>query len=318
MTTAEPQFSVGTSLTWAWDRFKDNAGPLVLATLAWAVILGVINYIASMIAFGVFSQDSIGGTIAGNLIVLIITIVPIAAAAAGFLNGAVAIANGQKPDFGQFFQLPRFVPVLIAMIVVALFRFIGEVILSWIPGPWMMSAALMSIWGLIVMLAAMWAYYFAVDGDQDGFPAVQSTVSLFGQRPGPSILVALVNFALALIGAILCGVGLLVAMPVVVLFTLNAFRTLTGKPIAGAPAAYDAPGYPTAYPYGDPAQQYDAPPAPPAFGGHTPQYGTPPAPPAFGDPTQQYGTPPAYGDPTQQYGTPPEEPGDGQSPPRGY
>src|SRR5262249_23484041 len=49
---------------------------------------------------------------------------------------------------------------------------------------------------------------------------------------GPAVLTYLMIVVITFVGALICGVGLLVALPVAMLFLVYAWRRLTGGPIA--------------------------------------------------------------------------------------
>ena len=70
----------------------------------------------------------------------------------------------------------------------------------------------------------------ALDRHDEGQGVVR--VNLVKQRAGESIIAAILAFVVVLVGACLCGVGLLVAVPLSVLMLGWSWRTLLGEPVA--------------------------------------------------------------------------------------
>ena len=62
--------------------------------------------------------------------------------------------------------------------------------------------------------------------------AITSSVKLVSANLGQALLLALLSFVIVLIGACLCGVGLLVAYPVVTIATAYAYKKFRNQPVA--------------------------------------------------------------------------------------
>ncbi|PKV99350.1 DUF2189 domain-containing protein [Nocardia fluminea] len=283
---AGPTLGVGDAIGYGWTKFKDNAlvwiGMVVVAFLIQAVISflfglgnsGDTDYDGG-VSFG-FGLWQILGTIVSTVIGYLIS--------AAFVRGALHETDGNKPGFGSFFQFTNVGAVIIAGLLVGLATGIG-LLLCVLPG-------------LVVAFFTWWTMQFVIDRDQDGVTAIKSSFSAISSNAGPLLLLALALFGINIVGALLCGIGLLVTIPLTIIASTYAYRVVTGGPVAGAPAAPE-PGYP---------QQYGGPAG--GFGGQ-PGYGGPEGGQGYGGPG--YGGP-GYGGPAggPGYGGPEGGPGYGR------
>jgi uncharacterized membrane protein len=61
---------------------------------------------------------------------------------------------------------------------------------------------------------------------------MKASFEIVKNNVGDSIIALLVQYAIILVGAILCGIGLIVAVPVALLFQVYTYRTLSGGQVA--------------------------------------------------------------------------------------
>ena len=231
-----PAFSVGDGVSWAWNKFSKNAAPLLVATLAFAVVMVVVQSIIQGIASAV-SPDRVttydtsdsgfeystsialsGAGLAVTIIGYIVTLIVGAAITSAFLGGALAIANGQPVTIGSFFKPQRIGSFVALSLMVGIITGIGYV-LCVIPG---LLASIFLLFSTIVML----------DRNLSPIDAIKTSFGIAKNNFVQVFLAWLVALALVIVGALLCGVGLLVALPVVVLFEVYAYRKLTGGGVA--------------------------------------------------------------------------------------
>ncbi|TCJ90208.1 hypothetical protein [Nocardia alba] len=269
---AGPTLSVGDAIGYGWTKFKDNAlvwiGMVIVAFLIQAVIsflFGLGNTDTDYdggVSFG-FGVWRIIGTIVSSVIGYLIS--------AAFVRGSLHETDGNKPKFGSFFQFTNVAAVIVAGLLVGLATGIG-LVLCIVPG-------------LVVAFFTWWTMQFVIDRDQDGVTAIKSSFAAISSNAGTLLLLALALFGINIVGALLCGLGLLVTIPLTIIASTYAYRVVTGGPVAGAATAPE-PGYP---------QQYGGPAG--GFGGQ-PGYGGPATGQGYGGPG--YGGPeggPGYGGP---------------------
>ncbi|KAF0842536.1 hypothetical protein [Nocardia caishijiensis] len=291
---ARPDLSVGAALGYAWEKYKNNVVVWIGIVLIFAVIQAALTFLFGLgnstdtdyngnfsVGFGIWQFiGSVVSTVVGYLI------------SAAMVRGALHETDGRKPGFGDFFKFTNVGAVIVASLLVGIATGIGFV-LCILPG-------------IVVAFFTWFTLYFVLDRNQDAITAIKSSFSAISANAGPLLLLALALFGINIVGALLCGLGLLVTIPLSVLATAYAYRVITGGPVAGGQRVAD-PGYP---PYGGSAGGFGEQPgygAPgtggygePGFGGQQPGgpgYGQP----GFGGQEPGYGGQqpggPGYGQP---------------------
>lgn len=228
----QPPYSVGTALSWAWERFRANPLPFVL--------LGLLMFVVSVavsLPFGVLdafnpatmnTQDpesldftavataasfSLNQTIGQMLSTLVSWIF-----SAALIKGALDTTRGATVTLGSMFEGLPWLQVIVGGVIVSIASTIGF-FLCILPG-------------FVVLLFTMWVNYFIIGRGEDAITALKSSFNLVKERAGESIIAAIVAFVVVLIGACLCGIGLLVTVPLSVLLLGWSWRTLLGEPVA--------------------------------------------------------------------------------------
>ncbi|MGW6425852.1 hypothetical protein ACWF82_24530 [Nocardia sp. NPDC055053] len=240
---AGPKLGVGDAIGYGWDKFKNNAVVWVAIVLIAFIIQVAINFLFGLgnttdtdadgdfsIGFGIWQFI---GTVVSAIIGYLIS--------AAFVRGALHETDGRKPGFGDFFKFTNVGAVILAGILVGLATGIG-LVLCILPG-------------LVIAFFTWWTMQFVIDRDQDAITAIKSSFSAISSNAGPLLLLALALFGINIVGALLCGLGLLVTVPLTIIASTYAYRVVTGGPVVGAAAAPE-PGYPQ---YGGPAGGFGEP-----------------------------------------------------------
>ena len=141
-------------------------------------------------------------------------------AAAGLLKMAFDVVDGREASLGTMFQGWDKVQVVVATILVGIATFIG-IILCVLPG-------------IAVIIFSAFTTAFVVDAKLGAIDAIKASINLVKNNFGPALLWMLLAFLCVVVGAIACGVGLLVAIPVVLISQAYTVRALTGGQIAPA------------------------------------------------------------------------------------
>jgi uncharacterized membrane protein len=136
---------------------------------------------------------------------------------AGIIKASLALTRGQKVDVGSAFSGISWAQVIVAALLIAVLTFVG-LLLCILPG-------------LVVIFLTSYTLYFVIDRGQDAMTAIKSSVTMVRTNLGPLLLFFLASLAAYVVGACLCGVGLLAAIPIVVLAQAYTFRTLNGDPV---------------------------------------------------------------------------------------
>lgn len=229
-----PAFSVGDAFGWAWNKFSKNAVPLIVATLVFGVVIIALQGIVSVVQMLVspdgtsYSADDSGLSFsyaatgfAGVLVSIVgwfLTLLVVGAIESAFLSGVLSIANGEDVTVGSFFRPSNVGNVVIATLIVGIITSIGYV-LCFLPG---VAASIFLMFTTVAVL----------DRNLSPIDAIKSSFDTTKNNFGAVLLTWLVFFALIVAGAILCGVGLLVAVPVAALIVVYAYRSLNGGYVA--------------------------------------------------------------------------------------
>ena len=136
---------------------------------------------------------------------------------AGLVRMALGLTRARRITVGEALRgldLPR---VAITAAVVAGLAFVGS-LLCVLPA-------------VAVLFLTSFALFYVVDRDEDAVTALRSSLRLVGRDPGALVVFFLAATALYVVGACLCGVGLLLAVPIVACAQAYTYRWLTGDPI---------------------------------------------------------------------------------------
>jgi uncharacterized membrane protein len=221
-------FDVGRSFAWAWAKFQQNAATLIVSVLITAV-LAAIPYFAvyvPLIAGGDdITIDSQTGDIStgGPGFLATLFFLGIAAILASLvyqvlgsnlIRMCLSIADGNKPAIGELFSFPRLVPVVITAVILAVAVGVG-IMLCYLPG---------------IVIGFVTAFTFHTFHDQDLEPveAIKASVKLFTDNLGPAIVIVLLGGLVSGVGAIACGIGVLVTAPIGLLFIAHGYRSISG------------------------------------------------------------------------------------------
>lgn len=230
-----PAYSIGDAFSWAWNKFSNNAVPFLVATLVWGLVIIVLQAIFNLLggalndgdttsyasddgsfAFS-YSLDSPGSIIVSLIGWLVLLIVG-AAIQSAYIGGVLDIANGQQVSIGSFFRPRNVGNVVIAGLVVGILTSIG-MFLCVIPG-------------LIVSIFLMFTIVALLDRNLAPIDSIKTSFNIVKENFAPALLTWLVMLVIAVVGALLCGVGLLVAVPLAILIEVYAYRKLSGGQVA--------------------------------------------------------------------------------------
>ncbi|WP_370618189.1 hypothetical protein [Mumia sp. Pv 4-285] len=222
----QPQgLSVGDAISYGWNKFKDNWGVWVGITLVFFVIQLVIGGIGTAAQSG--SDSAIDNGVwaaAGGFSFLALVFNLLNTLVSWFMQaaqtrGALSETEGRKPGFGDFFQWGDHAgKVVLTFLLLAVLSFVG-LLLCILPG-------------IIFIFFAWYTLWFVMDQGQSPIDALQSSFRLVGNNLGPVFLLALALIGINILGAIPCGLGLLVTIPMTLIATGYSYKFLTRQPIA--------------------------------------------------------------------------------------
>ncbi len=221
--TPAPQrapFSATDALGYGWKGFTANIGPLVVIGLVLALASLLSNWLSQ-------GFDSWLLTITGSVLSFFISLV----IGLGLIRAALAILDGGRPSVEQLVSTKDIGPYILASLLVALIVTVG-LFLCVIPG--LIAGFLLQFYGYAIIDKKVDSVTTAPQSTPTG--AIRASFEVVAANVGPLILLAVLCFLLNLAGAILCGIGLLVTLPVTAIAVAYAWRYFSGGRIA-APTA---------------------------------------------------------------------------------
>lgn len=200
--SASVQFSPVDMIKDSWGAVTANAGPLI----GGFVLTMIISIGAGFIPFGSL-------VVQGPL-------------QFGLYTVALAASRGKTVEFTEVFAgFQRFVPAFVAGLLIGIFTMIGA-ILCVIPG-------------IIVAILYLPTYLYMIEEGLDFWPAMEKSRAVVWENFGQWLLLGLALFVLNFIGALACGVGLLITGPMSLVVICRAFDLQRGgRP--SAPPSLDA------------------------------------------------------------------------------
>lgn len=226
-------FSVGSAFGYGWNKFKANLGPILIAALAMFAVVATIQIMQAVVTSGneiKFEVDAdtgqltstsggmLGGSILASLFFGGLSFLAQLVIQSGIIKGSLDLTRGKSISLGSMFSGFDFVQVIVASLIIAAATIIGLV------------ACVLP--GLAVMFFSAFTLYFIIDKQMPAIAAIKASISFVMANAGTLIVFFLASIAAYIVGALLCGVGLLVAIPVVVIAQAYAYRTLQGEQVA--------------------------------------------------------------------------------------
>ncbi|MEV0765852.1 hypothetical protein [Nocardia sp. NPDC050435] len=214
-------FTASNAVTFAWRRFKANPVPWVGVTALFGILLGVITG-----ATGGFDTEadttgmlSLSAFLTWLLTTLFWNV---------FTQAGLAEVAGERPNLNRFTTLKNFGPFLIAAVVLGVLGVIAQPLVG--AGNLLLSliGVICAIAALVVAFLLQWTYLFIIDRDMSAPDAMRASVDGIRANIGPMLLLTVTLAAINVLGALLCGLGLLVTIPLAVIASAWAYRTLTG------------------------------------------------------------------------------------------
>ncbi|MDO9496001.1 MAG: hypothetical protein Q7J48_09885 [Nocardioides sp.] len=227
-------WDLGAALSYGWNKFQANVGQIIVAALALLVAMAVLGGIGFGILAAMTSDyecrfeddgDYVcdGGTsffLGLILYGLIIALIMIAAQVigAGLIRASLDITEGKPFLTSTVFKFDKIGSVIVTSLIIAAATFVG-MILCYLPG-------------LIVGFFTSYSLYFVMDKGLAPVDAIKASVNLVKDNIGTALSWYIVGGLVAGAGAIACGVGLLVTIPIFLIGTAFTYKHLTGQPVA--------------------------------------------------------------------------------------
>ncbi|WP_151083898.1 hypothetical protein [Nocardioides cynanchi] len=228
-------YSPTEALSYGWRKFSASPATLLIPMIVVFVGIVVVSLIVEFAIIGAMTgthtctTSTFGGQVsaqcgpgfftqllaaglAGALINLVAQLL-----LAGLYKGATHVTDGKPFGLNQMFEGWNKAQVLYASLFIAVGTFIGTV-LCYLPG-------------VIFSFLTMYTLLFVVDKELEAVEAIKASVQLVTKNFVSTLLFYVLAAICLIVGALLCGVGLLVAGPVVLIGLAYTFRRLQGDPV---------------------------------------------------------------------------------------
>jgi uncharacterized membrane protein len=227
---------IGDAFNYGWLKFQQNVGPILIVAAIGLVVLIVVTAIWFFGIFGLASastschtdvngftscHSSGGGFLAtllvGAVFALLIFFVLMMWQMA-LIRGSLMIVNGEGLEVNKMFGTDQIGSYAIAAILVAVGTAIGS-FFCYIPG-------------LIFFFFAQWFGWFVIAKGMSPIDSIKASFSFVNKNLATLIGFVICCWIAVALGYLVCLVGLLVALPVVVIAQGYMFRRLQGEPVA--------------------------------------------------------------------------------------
>lgn len=202
-------YSAGTAWSFGWNKFTANLGSILIAVLVLVAVQVVVQLVSYFVGDSLILRWII--SLAGWVLSMII--------GAGLVRGALDITEGRELDPKTLLTPNRLGEVIVASLLISIATFVG-LILCVIPG-------------LLVAFFTSFTLYFLMDrADLGAIDAIKASFQFTKNHAGNVIVWFLLCLATYIVGFLLCGVGLIAAIPVILIGTAYTYKTLNGQPVA--------------------------------------------------------------------------------------
>lgn len=217
-------FSV--ALSDGWKAFQRVGWTFAGAAVVWFIGGLIVLSVVSVIFGGwghVFSDNGFrgfaGATFSFSAFVIgIVGALIVALIQAQFVRVALTVTRGHRPTFGEFFHIENTGPVVVLALIIA----VAEGVLRSIP-------VLGTLLAIVVQFFLLLAYFVLIDRNAAPVDAIRGSIELVTRNASQTVVFYVLSFVIIIVGALLCGVGLLVAVPWVLLASAYLYRRLTGE-----------------------------------------------------------------------------------------
>lgn len=240
------RYSVSDAFNYGWTKFQKNLGPWILACLIALVVPVLLMIVYFVLLIPIVSANTVpvetqSGTItyttntAGGIGLTIVTILFAVAftllgwiITAQFVRGALANVSNGSIELGIFFKWQFIGVIILASLILAVIQLVLGIIgivpiIGWI---------VQFIGSIVVAFFAQFYAYFVLDRQQRAWESIKSSFSFVNANLASIIILFLASMVALIIGALLCGIGLFVAIPVTVIAHAYTYRVLNREPVA--------------------------------------------------------------------------------------
>jgi uncharacterized membrane protein len=215
--SATGPYSPTGAISYGWRKFVASPGTLLVPMIVVFVGVLVVSFLVNVLLHALYHASGFSTFLFTNALASAVISLATQVLAAGLYKGATRVTDGRPFSTDQLFDDWDKTQVVIAALIIAAATFVGT-FLCFVPG-------------LIVGFFTQFTLLFVVDKHLEAVEAIKASVKLVVDNLGNTILFYLLALVVLAVGAILCGVGLLVAAPVALIGLAYTYRRLQGEPV---------------------------------------------------------------------------------------
>jgi uncharacterized membrane protein len=198
-------FSAGASIAYGWETFKKRPWFLIGATILFLVVVGAVSYILTLIGKG-----DLPVAIVMAIIRFFIEMLAVMGLLNFFIKAHDDVNSAMLADLWHPQDYWKFVGNIIMQVVLGVAGFIALVI----PG-------------VMISVAVKLSSFFVIDKHEGPIEALFSSIDATRNKKWAFFQFLVLQFVIIVAGLFVVGVGVFVAIPVVLLANVNAYRTLS-------------------------------------------------------------------------------------------
>jgi len=217
--TDDTPYSATAAIGYGWRKFWAKPGTLLLPVIIVVVILVAAQLIIQFIVSGGFSGNSdnfwrqwLGLGLGSAVMTLLVNLL-----GAALYKGAISVTDGKPFSVGEMFEGYDKLQVILAAFLIAVATFIGTVVCL-LPG-------------ILIAFLTPYTLFFIVDQKLEAAEAIKGSVLMVWHNFGKALVFAILAIIVLIIGALLLGIGLFVAVPVVLIGMAFTYRRLQHGPV---------------------------------------------------------------------------------------
>lgn len=208
-----PQLDVGAAIGYGWKKFTDNVGPFIILMLVVFAAFVLVSLVQTFL-----TPDSTGFmAIIWSAVLALVAYVITSIVQAGVLRAGLAVTRGEEPSVDHLTKTDNIANYILTVILVGIGFFVGFV-LCIIPG-------------IIWLIFTAYAPIVAIDKGVGPVEAIQQSINWVKNDFGRVFVILLVAYIVYIAGACLCGVGLLVSVPVGLMAMIYSYKALNNEPV---------------------------------------------------------------------------------------
>lgn len=212
------QLEVGAAISYGWQKFQQYWQQFVLLMLGVFIAIIIAYAVAFLLLVPAISGDSVFLSLIGGAFAFALVFVVGLATQAGIYRAGLAVTRGEAPTVSMFTESTNIGPFLLTILLVG----IGTGIL----------ALFCYIPGIIFAFFTVFAPLRALERGEGPVDAIKGSFEMVQTNLGQVLLVVLVSYLVYYVGALACGIGLLVTAPIALIAICWSYRVINGEPIA--------------------------------------------------------------------------------------